>query len=82
MVAKLSFGRVKVQRTRRNGANTDMLEGSRFCRGIRLVEYCSLVLRLAIRYQVEDLLDLHLFEVLLQFGVIEHAHIVGPVRVV
>lgn len=36
----------------------------------------------SVRCQVVDLLDLHLVQVLLQFGVVKHAHVIWTVRVV
>lgn len=60
----------------------NVLEGSCLCRGIGLVDYSSFVLGLAIKCQVVNLLNLHQVEVLLQLGVVEHAHVVWSVRVV
>lgn len=59
----------------------DVLEGSRLGRSIRLVDHSFARLCL-IGCQVVDLLDLHLVQVLLQFGVVKHAHVVWAVRIV
>ena len=60
-----------------------MLEGSGLCRGMGGIASIQSVIAFVInRRQIVHFFDIHLLKVLLQLGVVEHADIVGSMRIV